>query len=65
MTIESEAAYIQGIFGIGGESRGDLHVVVNNRDEEITKDSINSSHAGKIIVGGSFISLDAYKKQLN
>ena len=62
--IESEAAYIQGIFGIGGESRGDLHVVVNNRDEEITKDSINSSHAGKIIVGGSFISLDAYKKAI-
>ena len=43
VTIESEAAYIQGIFGIGGESRGDLHVVVNSRDEEITKDSITSS----------------------
>ena len=62
--IESEVAYVQGIFGIGGESRGDLQVIVDSREEEITENLINDSHSGKILVGGSFISLDAYKKAI-
>ena len=62
--IESEVAYVQGIFGIGGESRGDLQVVVDSREKEITEDLINDSHSGKILVGGSFISLDAFKKAI-
>ncbi|MFQ6678720.1 MAG: hypothetical protein ACE5D0_10455 [Fidelibacterota bacterium] len=62
--IESEGVFIQGIFGIGGESRGDLIVVVNNREDEITEEMITSDLAGKIVVGGSFISLSAYKKAI-
>ena len=33
--IQADAAFIQGIFGIGGESRGDLQMLVSNRNEEI------------------------------
>ncbi len=62
--IESKGVFIQGIFGIGGESRGDLAVCVDNREDEITDDIITSELAGKIIVGGSFISLSAYKKAI-
>jgi len=62
--IESEGVFIQGIFGIGGESRGDLAVIVKNREEEITEELITSELAGKIVVGGSFISLKAYKKAI-
>ena len=64
VTISSEAAYVQGIFGIGGESRGVLEVIVEERGDEILIDSINESHTGKIIVGGSFISLEAFKKAI-
>ncbi|MBC8323397.1 MAG: hypothetical protein H8E70_07500 [Candidatus Marinimicrobia bacterium] len=64
VVIESEGVFIQGIFGIGGESRGDLEVISDNREEEITEEMITSKLAGKIIVGGSFISLDAYKKAI-
>ncbi len=64
VVIESEGVFIQGIFGIGGESRGDLAVIVKDREEEITEELITSKLAGKIVVGGSFISLKAYKKAI-
>ncbi|MFQ6606348.1 MAG: hypothetical protein ACE5DP_01660 [Fidelibacterota bacterium] len=62
--VETTAAFIQGIFGIGGENRGILHMVVESRDEEITPDKITPDFAGKIIVGGSFISLETYQKAI-
>ena len=64
VVIESEGVFIQGIFGIGGESRGDLAVIVKDREEEITEALITSKLAGKIVVGGSFISLKTYKKAI-
>lgn len=62
--IESDAAFIQGIFGIGGESRGELKIIVKSRNDEITPDILTPDLGGKIIVGGSFVSLEAYKKAL-
>ena len=64
VVIEADAVFIQGIFGIGGESRGELVVVCKDRESELTADLIKSEHAGKILVGGSFLSLAAYKKAL-
>ncbi|NQV42638.1 MAG: hypothetical protein HQ506_09805 [Candidatus Marinimicrobia bacterium] len=63
--IETEAVFIQGIFGIGGESRGELVVLTEGREDELTADMIKPEHAGKVLVGGSFISLAAYKKALS
>ncbi|NIA18489.1 MAG: hypothetical protein GWO85_00165 [Simkaniaceae bacterium] len=62
--IETDAVFIQGIFGIGGESRGDIQLITSSRDEEITADMITPEMKGKIVVGGSFISLDAYQEAL-
>ncbi|MAV95750.1 MAG: hypothetical protein CMG06_01215 [Candidatus Marinimicrobia bacterium] len=64
VTIESEAAYVQGIFGIGGEARGNLEVISTSRDNELGIEDINENHSGKIVVGGSFVSLEVYKKAL-
>ncbi len=64
VTIESKGVFIQGIFGIGGESRGELAVIVENRDDEITEQLITPDLKDKIIIGGSFISLSAYKKAI-
>ena len=64
VTIESEAAYVQGIFGIGGEARGNLEVISTSRDNELSIEDINENHSGKIVVGGSFVSLEVYKKAL-
>jgi len=65
VTVESDAAFIQGIFGIGGESRGDMVVLCSDREQELTADMLNESQKRKIVVGGSFISLETYKKALS
>ncbi|NOZ08168.1 MAG: hypothetical protein GXO91_04740 [FCB group bacterium] len=62
LIIETEAALIQGILGIGGESRGKIEVIVSSPDQELTSDMLNDSQAGKILVGGSFITYDTFQK---
>ena len=62
--LKSDAAFIQGIFGIAGEKRGSLELVSKNANEELTAEQINDRMAGKILIGGSFLSLEAYKKAM-
>jgi len=64
VVIKSYGSFVQGIFGIGGESRGSIKMLSETRDSEISAEMINSELQGLIVVGGSFISLEAYKKAL-
>ena len=64
VAIVTNAAFIQGIFGIGGEARGNINILVKDRSKELTENLINETHKGKIIVGGSFISLKTFKKAM-
>ena len=61
VVVETPAAFIQGILGIGGERHGKL-MVIAGRNEVITPDVIGKECAGKIIVGGSLITSRALKK---
>tara|TARA_A100001011_G_C14214407_1_gene801365 strand:+ start:180 stop:1307 length:1128 start_codon:yes stop_codon:yes gene_type:complete len=65
VVIRSQGAFIQGIFGIGGESRGEIKVLTQDRGSEISVEMINAEQKGLILVGGNFISLEAYKKALD
>lgn len=60
--VQSKAAYVQGVFGIGGEARGEVAIAVGGRDEVLGEDVIEASHAGKVVVGGSFVTVGALKK---
>ncbi len=60
--IETPACYIDGVFGIGNETYGDLLVVANSPDEVITADMITENCTDKIIVGGAGITYDAMHK---
>jgi len=62
VVIEAHGALIQGIFGIGGERRGEIMMITSGPDDPITADMITSAYAGKIIVGGSNLSGDALRK---
>jgi len=62
VVIETEAAFIQGIFGIGGETYGKLKVVVRSPDEVLDAEKILSEHKGHVLVGGSEITLEALRK---
>ena len=60
--IETHAAFIQGIFGIGGEVHGDIRVVVTGNDQILEADLIKPEHKGMVLIGGSRVTLDALKK---
>jgi hypothetical protein len=63
--VTANAVFIQGIFGMGGENRGELRVLVENREDELIPEMIQEEAKGSVIVGGSFISLEAYKKAIS
>ncbi len=60
--IEAHGAFIQGIFGIGGERQGIIKVLTSDPSQELTADMITEDCRGKILVGGSFLGLAAFKK---
>ena len=64
VVVKSSAAFIQGIFGIAGEKKGVISMISSSPEEELHEDQITSEMKGKILVGGSFISIQAYKKAL-
>jgi hypothetical protein len=60
--VECRAAFIQGMFGIGGEAIGQLAMAVDKPGEALTTELINDEHKGKILVTGSFATIDALRK---
>ena len=61
VVIELIASFIQGIFGIGGETRGEVLTIVDSPDVVLTADMIKPEHKGKVLVGGSLVQEDAMK----
>ena len=60
--IEAEVAFIQGIFGIGGETHGKLKLACQSHEEELTADLIKPEMKGCVIIGGARITEDAIEK---
>lgn len=65
VVVEAHCTFVQGIFGIGGEVRGELKMVCSSPDEEITLDKITEECRNKVIVGGSYISHAVLKKAVS
>ncbi|MEW6026005.1 MAG: hypothetical protein AB1599_01745 [Planctomycetota bacterium] len=63
--VESYCSFIQGIFGIGGETNGIIEVIVKDPEQELTPELIKPVHQHKIIVGGSYVSAAALKKAID
>ena len=60
VAVETRGAYIQGIFGVGGECWGPLHVAVGEPDQQLA--SLGQECAGKIVVVGSLITQDIIER---
>jgi hypothetical protein len=60
--VKTDATFVQGIFGIGGEAIGELEVVAESGGEVLTTDMITSAHKDKIILGGSLVTIDTLKR---
>ena len=62
--IETYGAFIQGIFGIGGETHGELAMAVEHPEDTLTPEQISAEHSGKILVGGALVTGAAVKKAI-
>jgi len=62
--VETIGAFIQGIIGIGGETHGKIEVVVDSPEDIVTDEHIKIEHKGKILVGGSLVTVDALRKAI-
>ncbi|MEA2077429.1 MAG: hypothetical protein U9O95_05365 [Candidatus Marinimicrobia bacterium] len=60
--VSTAASFIQGIFGIGGERRGEIKILTQNTTTPITEDMITDDCKDKILVGGSFLNYKTFKK---
>lgn len=60
--VETRAAFVNGVFGVGGEARGELTTSVEDPGEPLTPEAMEDGHRGKIVVGGSIVSLGALRK---
>lgn len=60
--IETNVAFIQGIFGVAGEAHGEIAIIVDAPGDILTADHITTDHKGKVIVGGSIATGEALKK---
>jgi hypothetical protein len=54
--VESQAAFLQGIFGVGGETSGPIAVAVSAADETLGAERLRAEHKGCVVVGGSYVS---------
>jgi hypothetical protein len=62
VVIETHAALIQGIFGVGGERQGRLRIAVHAPDEPLTEEAIRPEHASELLIGGASLSAGALRR---
>ncbi len=62
VTIQTPAAFIQGIFGVGGEAHGELRMVAKSPDDILDAEKITPDCKDKILIGGAIITKEALQK---
>ncbi len=60
--IEADVAYVQGIFGVGGETHGRIVMACDSHEQELTPDRISEDMKDTVIIGGARMTVDAIKK---
>ena len=58
VTIETSCSLVQGIFGIGGETSGEIVMGVTRPDETLVPANLTPVMKGKVVIGGAFLSAD-------
>jgi transcription antitermination factor NusG len=64
VSVAAIGAFVQGIFGIGGETHGEIKVVCADHNEVLDDGKITPACAGKVVVGGSQVTAAALKKAI-
>lgn len=64
VVVESRASLVQGIFGVGGEIRGEIKVVAPGPDAVIDKQDLDESCAGKVLIAGSLLTAEVVERAI-
>jgi hypothetical protein len=62
VTVETACTLVQGIFGVGGETWGDLCVAVSSPEDTLAPDKLTPAMRGHIVVGGAFLDADTVNR---
>jgi hypothetical protein len=54
--VEARGAFLQGIFGVGGETHGEIAIAASAPDEELATAMLKPEHRDRVVVGGSRVS---------
>lgn len=60
--VETECSFIQGIFGIGGETWGEIKLLVEKSSDPLDTKFLDAGCSGKILIGGSQVDSDFLTK---
>jgi hypothetical protein len=64
VVVQADAAFMQGIFGIGGETFGPVAIVAESPDEELSAARLTPAHRGRVVVGGAYVSHATLKRAI-
>ena len=64
VVVETEAALVQGIFGLAGEAHAELVVVGATPEAVLQPGDLASKHRGKIVIGGGLTTLAAMRRAI-
>lgn len=64
VVVETEAAMVQGIFGLAGEVVAPLVVVAKRPDQPLTAADLSPAHTGKAVIGGGRVTLEAMRRAM-
>jgi hypothetical protein len=62
--IQEVGTFIQGIFGVGGETYGSIQMAVQSPDEVLDESRIPADCRHHVLVGGSLVTYEAVKKAI-
>lgn len=58
VVVETRGAFLQGIFGVGGETFGEIAVAASSPDAALSAEDLQPGHRGKVVVGGAYVPYD-------
>lgn len=61
VTVETTGAFVQGIFGVGGETYGTVTCVANKPSDVLDAAAITPALAGAVVIGGGRVTRDALR----
>jgi hypothetical protein len=63
--IEADVAYVQGIFGVGGETHGRIMMACQSHDQEVAASMVTDDMKDAIVIGGARMTVESIEKARN